>query len=66
MGYSGVWDEFGNKRAGAKFRLAAVAKRIRQIRGHKTMTYAQIANALLIDAEEIKSICIKHKIKVGE
>ena len=66
IGYSGVYDEFGNKRAGLKFRMASTAKRIRKVRNHSLMTYVQLSEHLMIDADEIMAACLKHNIEVGE
>lgn len=65
-GYSAVWDEFGNKRAGLKFRLASIAKRVRKLRGHRFMSYVQISDALSVDADEVMEACVKHNIVVNE
>lgn len=66
IGYSAVWDEFGNKRAGLKFRLASIAKRIRKVRGHRFMSYLQISEVLSVDADEVMESCVKHNIVVNE
>jgi hypothetical protein len=66
IGYSGIYDDFGNKRAGLKFRLASTAKRVRKVRNHNLMTYTQLSEHLMIDADEIMSACLKHNIEVGE
>lgn len=65
-GYSAVWDEFGNKRAGLKFRLASIAKRVRKVRGHRFMSYLQISEVLSVDADEVMEACVKHNIVVNE
>lgn len=65
-GYSAVWDEFGNKRAGLKFRLASIAKRVRKVRGHRFMSYVQISDVLSVDADEVMEACVKHNIVVNE
>jgi hypothetical protein len=66
IGQSGIYDCFGNKRAGLKFRLASTAKRIRKVRNHSLMTYVQLSEHLMIDADEIMAACLKHNIEVGE
>jgi hypothetical protein len=65
-GYSAIWDEFGNKRAGLKFRLASTAKRVRKVRGHRFMSYVQLSDVLSVDADEIMEACVKHNIVVNE
>jgi hypothetical protein len=66
IGQSGIYDDFGNKRAGLKFRLASTAKRVRKVRNHSLMTYVQLSEHLMIDADEIMAACLKHNIEVGE
>jgi len=66
IGHSAIWDEFGNKRAGLKFRLASTAKRIRKVRGHRFMSYVQLSERLSVDADEIMETCKKHNIQVNE
>jgi hypothetical protein len=66
VGHSGIYDCFGNKRAGLKFRLASTAKRVRKVRNHSLMTYVQLSEHLMIDADEIMSACVKHNIEVGQ
>lgn len=61
-----MWDEFGNKRVGLKFKLASIAKRIRNVRGHRSMSYAQLSDLLSVDAGEVMGACVKHNIVVNE
>lgn len=61
-----MWDEFGNKRAGLRFRLASIAKRIRKVRGHRFMSYLQLSEVLSVDADEVMEACVKHNIVVNE
>jgi len=63
-GYSAIYDEFGRKRSGLKFRLASLSKRIRKLRGHKAMTYAEIADRLNAAEDEVFATCDKHNIEV--
>jgi|GEM_PF-3261373 len=65
-GHSAIYDEFGNKMAGRKFRLTALAKRIRQVRGYSEMTYHQIAKRLASNADEVKAACRKHNIVTND
>jgi hypothetical protein len=65
-GYSAIFDEFGNKRAGLKFRLAALSKRIRRVRGYTSMTYVQLAHQLAVNADEVMAACIKHNIPTAD
>lgn len=65
-GYSAIVDEFGNKRAGLKFRLASLSKRIRKLRGHTSMTYEEIAIRLAVNADEVMASCIKHNISTAD
>ena len=65
-GYSAIYDEFGNKRAGLKFRLASLSKRIRRLRGHEVMTYEQIAHHLAVNADEVMASCLKHNIPTAD
>lgn len=65
-GHSAIYDEFGNKMAGRKFRLTALAKKIRQVRGYSEMTYAQIARRLVTNADEVKAACRKHNIVTND
>lgn len=65
-GHSAIFDEFGNKRAGLKFRLAALSKRIRRVRGYTSMTYVQIAHQLAVNADEVMAACVKHNIPTAD
>lgn len=61
-GYSAIMDEFGNKRTGLKFRLAALSKRIRKVRGYENMTFQELATRLKAHPSEIMATCDKHNI----
>ena len=61
-GYSAIVDEFGNKRAGLKFRLATLSKRIRKVRGYENMTFEEIADRLKVHSAEVMAACEKHNI----
>lgn len=61
-GYSAIVDEFGNKRTGLKFRLAALSKRIRKVRGYEGMTFQEIGERLKAHPSEIMAACEKHNI----
>lgn len=65
-GHSAIYDEFGNKMAGRKFRLTSLAKRIRQVRGYSEMTYSQIAKRLASNVDEVKAACTKHNIVTND
>jgi hypothetical protein len=65
-GYSAIYDEFGQKRTGLKFRLANLSKRIRRVRGHESMTHEEIAERLKVHQAEIMAACEKHNIRTGQ
>jgi hypothetical protein len=66
-GYSSIYDEFGNKRVTLKFRMAGIAKRIRvALKKDPSLTYAGLAQALLLPKDDVVAVCRKHQIEVSE
>jgi antitoxin component HigA of HigAB toxin-antitoxin module len=63
-GHSAIYDEFGRKRSSLKFRLASLSKRIRAVKGHKTLTIEQLADKLDVPEDEVFAACDKHDIEV--
>lgn len=65
-GHSSIYDEFGNKRSSLKFRMAGIAKRIRTaIKKDPSLSYADLADLLVLPYDDIVAVCKKHNIKVA-
>lgn len=63
MGYSGLFDEMGDRKPAYRVRLSKIAVKIRRIRGHETWTDAALATHLGETVGDVAMARSRHRME---